>query len=62
MNADKHIQEYSQLCQAFEAIAEDESPCRRRFRLVKLAPLYSIPRAEFRKLFELWSVERAGEV
>ncbi|MGK7910196.1 MAG: hypothetical protein AB4050_01755 [Synechococcus sp.] len=58
---DQRLEEYDQLCQSFEAIANDTNLCRRRFRLVRLAPLYNIPRAEFRKLFEMWLVERGGE-
>jgi hypothetical protein len=51
--------DFEQLTQSFEAIATITSPTRKRFSLNKTAPYYGLPRAEFRKLFEVWLLEQA---
>jgi hypothetical protein len=52
--------DFERLTQSFEAIATIPSPTRKRFTLDKVAPYHGLPRAEFRKLFEVWQLEKAG--
>jgi hypothetical protein len=52
--------DFERLTQSFEAIATIPSPTRKRFSLNKIAPYHGLPRAEFRKLFEVWQLEKAG--
>lgn len=52
---------FVQLIDAFEAIAKEPSQFRQRFWLVSIAGYFGIPRAEFRRLFELWLAERGEE-
>lgn len=50
--------DFERLIQSFRAIATIPNPIERRFRLNRVAPYHGLPRAEFRKLFELWQLEQ----
>lgn len=49
--------DFDRLIASFESIAQAKSTLRRRFELCKDASYRGIPKAEFRKLFELRLVE-----
>lgn len=53
--------DFYQLIGAFEAISKEPSQFRRRFWLVSIAGYFGIPKAEFRKLFEIWLLEQGGK-
>jgi hypothetical protein len=46
--------EFQRLIASFQRIAAICDPIERRFELNRAAPDHNLPRAEFRRLFELW--------
>lgn len=52
-------QDFERVQAAFQAIAQYKGS-RRRYALAVYAPFFGIPRAEFRKIFELWLMEGMG--
>jgi len=52
--------DFEKLIAHFQAIASIQSPLKRRFALVKIASLHSLPKAEIRKLFDLFIGENLG--
>lgn len=48
--------EFDRLLQSFNAIAQ-YTGAKRRYALAIYAPFFGLPRAEFRKIFELWLTE-----
>jgi hypothetical protein len=46
--------EFQRLIASFQRIAAICDPIERRFELNRVAPTHGLPRAEFRRLFELW--------
>lgn len=51
--------EFDQLVKTFESIAAERSAFKRRFWLVSIASRFGLPKSEFRKLFDLWLLERS---
>jgi hypothetical protein len=49
---------YNRLISGFGAIAKINSPTKRRFCLDIFAPFWGLPRAEARRLFEMWLIEQ----
>lgn len=54
--------DFERLIQSFRAIATIKGQTERRFRLNRVATYHGLPRAEFRKLFELWQLEQAQQM
>jgi hypothetical protein len=46
--------EFQRLIATFQSLAAISDPIERRFELNRTAPDHGLPRAEFRRLFELW--------
>lgn len=53
-------QDYSRLLAAFEAIAAISSRLRREFTLSRTAAYHGLSKAEARRMFQLWLLERVG--
>lgn len=52
--------EFERLIASFQRIAAICDPIERRFELNRAAPDHGLPRAEFRRLFELWAIANLG--
>jgi hypothetical protein len=59
-NLERHL-DYQRLEKAFQHVHTIKSTWKRRAALCWIAPYVGIPRAEFRKLFELWSIEQLSD-
>ena len=49
--------EFDQMLRAFGHIHKSRSALKRRWRLNKICGYFGLPRAEFRKLYEIWVSE-----
>lgn len=54
--------DFLKLISSFESISKCKSPLRREFWLNKIAPFHGMSKAETRRLYALWQLERDGKL